>query len=553
LKHTEFTMKKLKLILILIFLLGFAGQSWADVDIMVRATNPFEKKVENYAVMSSVKQLQVDKLDGIGDIVQVFPAGKLDVRYAHAGGKFYIFRVIGIDIKDAKALETSLASGETVISERKWFVNFDLLPEVIKTQVLKEFFTEIKLEDFSKALTAKVNAKDNYKQEVSAIKVGYYYLKHYIDVVLQKIIPSAFAGADIVRYLNPGSTGGNGTTSELSGANAAFATMQAAESAGDDNGNLVTQTCNYILYCAGTTAGTAACSWDGWTTGPTYQIKIIGDNNLPYYNASHYRMEVSIGSSGGILLEIAEEYVTVKNIQFTLSTSGAYNAYTIRATINNATSFITIKNCIFKSGTFGGAGTCYGITSASGSSNVMLIQYNLIYGFKNGTLGYGMNISSQNGSPDVAYIYNNTLYGNYQGIFGTATYTTITAKNNIVIGSGNTNAYSGTFADSGYNLTDGTDNTDDGGLNHSILSADPLFTNAATEDFTLLPSSPAITRGTDVYTGTASVIDMAGYAITDGAGVLNPKLTIKGISIGAYQRQWAKNIFPLGIALARWK
>ena len=36
----------------------------------------------------------------MGDIVSVFPDGKLS-DYAHAGGKFYIIRVVGLDHETA--------------------------------------------------------------------------------------------------------------------------------------------------------------------------------------------------------------------------------------------------------------------------------------------------------------------------------------------------------------------------------------------------------------------------------------------------------------------
>jgi hypothetical protein len=58
---------------------------------------------------------------------------------------------------------------------------------------------------------------------------------------------------------------------------------------------------------------------------------------------------------------------------------------------------------------------------------------------------------------------------------------------------------------------------------------------------------------TDIWSGTANISDMTGYSITDSGGVLNPKLVKKGLSIGAYQYKWGKQMIPFGLAKGRYK
>ncbi|MCK9379229.1 MAG: LamG domain-containing protein, partial [Candidatus Moranbacteria bacterium] len=105
-----------------------------------------------------------------------------------------------------------------------------------------------------------------------------------------------------------------------------------------------------------------------------------------------------------------------------------------------------------------------------------------IYDF-NGNAGneYGIYITG-----GTNYVYNNTIYNCEYGMSQQYSGTILVAKNNIIKGSGNTNAYAGTFTNSDYNATDGTD-VGDGGA-HSKISQTFSFVDETNDDFHLLPS-----------------------------------------------------------------
>jgi len=65
----------------------------------------------------------------IGDIVQVFPDGKLS-DYAHAGGKFYVVRVSGLPFKTALKYQEGWNDTATdkVVNRRKYRIRVEDLP-----------------------------------------------------------------------------------------------------------------------------------------------------------------------------------------------------------------------------------------------------------------------------------------------------------------------------------------------------------------------------------------------------------------------------------------
>jgi plastocyanin len=69
-----------------------------------------------------------------------------------------------------------------------------------------------------------------------------------------------------------------------------------------------------------------------------------------------------------------------------------------------------------------------------------------------------------------------------------------------------------------------------------LWEADPLFANASTGDFTLLPRSPAINVGTNPYTS-FPVYDLTGNLVIDSYGDLTA-LTGGTLDMGAYEYVW---------------
>ena len=126
-------------------------------------------------------------------------------------------------------------------------------------------------------------------------------------------------GATITRYVNPGSTGGNGTTSALSGANAAYASLSAWEAA--EQQDLVTGNNIALVNCAGTTADTTVTTIVGWTTGATNYIEIIGDNTTGKWSTSNYRLSAGFG----ILIDIQEENVRIDKLQLDQTSTSQFD------------------------------------------------------------------------------------------------------------------------------------------------------------------------------------------------------------------------------------
>lgn len=131
-------------------------------------------------------------------------------------------------------------------------------------------------------------------------------------------------------YVNPGAVaGGDGTTSGLTGPNAAFQSRSIAYS------NLSAETGDIELLCAGGSDnsiliinGSAASSWDikgdpGQTDG-----RYLGNED---WSTSHYRAEVSAAQDG---TQIYDENVTLRGLQ--ISQTGGTNKNCVR--LENASS-----------------------------------------------------------------------------------------------------------------------------------------------------------------------------------------------------------------------
>lgn len=85
---------------------------------------------------------EADKQYHIGDIVQVFPDGKL-ADFAHAGGKFYVIRILGLEFKTALKYqeewnEEIIVDGELQLQmkyRRIYRIRYEDLPIAVKNQL----------------------------------------------------------------------------------------------------------------------------------------------------------------------------------------------------------------------------------------------------------------------------------------------------------------------------------------------------------------------------------------------------------------------------------
>lgn len=220
------------------------------------------------------------------------------------------------------------------------------------------------------------------------------------------------------------------------------------------------------------------------TSVATYTLEIepiAGNEASTSYSTSKYRLE--LGAGGDFLIY---DSITVNNIQI-----GPTDDDGLRV-LDTVGGDVWVKKCLFR-----GHATAYqrGLwVSSNVAGNDIYIYNNIIYKMS------GTDSEAIEANAGTVYIENNTLPGNVAGI--RASSGTVIAINNIVDGSGDTNAYIGTFASSDYNCTDGTD-TGDGGAN-SIQSGTIVFTNtgAGTEDYsTTVDSTDTIEKGTDTVNG----------------------------------------------------
>lgn len=285
------------------------------------------------------------------------------------------------------------------------------------------------------------------------------------------------------RYVNPGAdTGGDGTTSALTGANCAYKSLSIWEAA--RNATLSTPE---IVYCAGSTVDATACTISGWVTTAGNYIEIIGDWDPVTdgkYVATKYKRTVPDVNQFTIS-NATDLYLNIHNIQIyntDVNTDGIWAIYDSRV----GAGIINIHSCCFR----GNAdpswydGGVY-INSSPGTYN---IYNNFIYDW--GDDGSAYSGFEWNGS-NTCNFENNTLLDNTVGI--KASDLGLTARNNIVKGSGNTQAYMGTFTLAEANATDGTDAGGATTGKTSYVSVTAWnFVSEATDDFHLTATSAGV-------------------------------------------------------------
>lgn len=256
------------------------------------------------------------------------------------------------------------------------------------------------------------------------------------------IFAPMFAGAaTITRYVNTASSGGDGTTNNTSGSDAAYADFSAFEAAEQcdltDNGGDVME-----VYCYGTTADDTA-TLDGWTTNETNRINIHGDNNTGVYSTSYYRFAPAEG--GG--LNILNTNVTLDKIQFSTEGNSDYETCLgINLNFRSAGKLV-VKNCIFRR-VNQERGQQYGISIDNLQANTTVQIYNnMVYYVSHGVVNGG-------NADSYTYIYNNTFHKiTGPGVEVAITQNTgnVYCKNNII--SECDSDYSGTIVSSVTNIT----------------------------------------------------------------------------------------------------
>jgi len=251
---------------------------------------------------------------------------------------------------------------------------------------------------------------------------------------------------------------------------------------------------NIACYANGTAADTTRVGIYDWTTAADNFIRIytpvssaevgVSQRHQGKWDTGKYRLECS---TSGEVIGIGADYVRLDGLQMKDTLSGAQWPGGITINVNNANSDIRISNNILWAALSVSNYGC-GITSYSAYSNNAKIWNNMFYDWTGSTgVDKGIYVGSDVGQTKNWYVYNNTFHNCEVGIQNSGSgATNLIAKNNIVKGSGDTNAYVGTFTSgTDYNATDGTDDIGQG--THNLISQTFSFVDEANDDFHLAP------------------------------------------------------------------
>ena len=213
--------------------------------------------------------------------------------------------------------------------------------------------------------------------------------------------------ADVERFVDTASSGGDGTTRNHSGGTAAYASLAAWDSA--EQTDLVTATDTHRVRCAGSTAD-ATTTVSGWTFDASFFVTIQGDdvgsdgfnNTNKVWSASHYRIESSTAFRS---LRMDENFLVVDGIQVQ-NTKNSTSASCIDADRAN----LTIKHCRITSAGVTKSAGIFGNT-ASGAVSHDIIS-NIVFDIG----GPGIRLGSNGNEARTFNAYNNTVFDCTTGI-----------------------------------------------------------------------------------------------------------------------------------------
>jgi hypothetical protein len=295
--------------------------------------------------------------------------------------------------------------------------------------------------------------------------------------------------------------------------------------------------------CTGTITNATTSYNDSYGFVPKLYSTSLTINGL----TSNYNGVAAVaGAAGGPYhlqgLHIASPAVTGTNI----TTIGNYSEGIIVP--DNLASFTGSHLTVQGNGT----GEARGGINCAVEGTTCNLSFFLITGNAGYGLTYGGYTSGTTGATGTAY--NGTIYGNTGSQVYVNSKRAVTLKNTIISGAtiavettnGNlnltlgNNAYYDSASTSAFVWKAGAAEAFAAWVANTTETGsawgNPLFTNAARGDFTLLPTSPARGAGlSSVWAGTLNVYDGSGTVrITDGT---TGAITVPGVDIGAYQSQ----------------
>ncbi len=208
------------------------------------------------------------------------------------------------------------------------------------------------------------------------------------------------------RYVDAASAGGDGTTAALSGANAAYASLQACNAA--EKTDLTKNGGNSIyIHCGGSTADTTPVSiatGANWITSSTNTINIIGNWASGYWDTTKYRMDT--GATAARTFDMNKGNIYISSFQATNNINYRIVGVTAVDTVGDV---IKMHHFILKGNTKG----TFGI--GENSNGVALkINNGILYNFT----GNGTGINQAGGV--TAYYDNLTFFNCSTGTVRTA-------------------------------------------------------------------------------------------------------------------------------------
>lgn len=212
--------------------------------------------------------------------------------------------------------------------------------------------------------------------------------------------------AEVGRFFNPASSGGNGTTNALSGPNAAYATLAAWNSA--EATNLVTDGDNHTLNIEGTTEFSAATSADlidlsSWTANSSNTLTIKGTTRPSgAWSTSLIRLKATnaqLITGGTFTSGDAAPALIIENLQFEYAGTFSVPGFELPLGFRMA-------NCHVRFTSTGGGAVC--VTGTAGASTQAYLINNIFE--SQGTTG---TLVSVVGGPsnDCVITYQNSFYG----------------------------------------------------------------------------------------------------------------------------------------------
>ncbi len=318
-------------------------------------------------------------------------------------------------------------------------------------------------------------------------------MKKIIIIFILSFVSISIHAAEVVRYVDTDSVGGDGTTAGLVGATAAYASLSDWEDGEDDTGDLVSAGDTHIVYCAASAgvADTTAVTLVGWTTGAANYITITttgaARHTGSYPTGNTYKLEVD----GATALTISEEYVRIDGVPIELTSASTNNLRGIRIT-GVTTADIRISNCIIVGVLSGTTSSCAGIMLDDGNLTGY-IWNNVIYDF---FVTSNANVGIQNNNSAAFNGFNNTIHNCNTGV-STSGGSVEDVQNNAIFACDDD--ISGGYTTFEYNATD---DVESGTGNINGMTWTDVFENVAGDDFHLKDTdTDLIGAGTDDPSG----------------------------------------------------